>query len=407
MSNQEKAIIAASISGTSPASSYFADICRAQLLNLDHSIHMDWAGVYLAGQNVVGKPQLTPIVIYPERQESKDLPSKLIYQGKYFESDLDISLTKRARQIALPLVDQGEILGVLLVVRDHRQWTDKEFRLMESTAKVLSLSRKLDLNYTSSKTESIYLKIEKEKQQQYIGDLLHQLRNPVTALRTFTRLLLKQINPQGIHKQALQGITRESERIAELLTDLPSNEHSLNTHKKLPLLAQGAQLTLENISLDSVLSPLIDSFSLVAQEKGLDLQFQIKDNSIYIRANSRALIEVISNLIDNAIKYTPSPGRILITTETQDKWIKIMVIDSGHGIPIEEQHRIFERHFRGEKTEQIIPGSGLGLAIAKELLEQMNGKIELLSNHQGTDGGGSTFIIWLLSSPLTGNSSKD
>ena len=374
---------------------------------------MDWAGVYLAGQNAVGKPQLTPIVIYPERQGNKGLSSRLIDQGKYFKSDLDISLTKRARQIALPLVDQGEILGVLLVVRDHRQWTDKEFRLMESTAKVLSLSRKLDLNYTSSKAESIYWKIEKEKQQQYIGDLLHQLRNPVTALRTFTRLLLRQINPQGIHKQALQGIARESERIADLLKDIPSNEHSLDTQEKLPLLAQGAQLALESIPLDSVLSPLIDSFSLVAQEKGLDLQFQIKDNSIHIRANSRALIEVISNLIDNAIKYTPSPGRILITTETQDQWVKILVIDSGHGIPIEEQHRIFERHFRGEKTEQTIPGSGLGLAIAKELLEQMNGKIELVSpstilgNPQGTEGGGSTFIIWLLSSPLIGNSIKD
>jgi signal transduction histidine kinase len=112
----------------------------------------------------------------------------------------------------------------------------------------------------------------------------------------------------------------------------------------------------------------------------------------------------MSNLIDNAIKYTSAPGKIFITTETQENWVRILVTDNGCGVSLVDQPYIFERHFRGEKTQQEIPGSGLGLAIAKELVEQMQGKIELLSpsyvlaDNQGESAGGSTFIVWLLSS---------
>jgi signal transduction histidine kinase len=392
MSSQEK---------ISSGSEDFLALCHAQLHSLDCSINMDWAGVYLAQQDIVGKPQLFPAIIYPERGRGASLPPSSIDQGQYLISSQENYLTRRANQIALPLVNQGEILGVLLVVRDQKNWTERELQQISSTAEVLSLARKLDLNYNRSKAEALYLEIEKANQEKYIADLLHQLKNPVTALRTFTKLLIKKITFQGDYEQALKGVVRESERIVELLQS--SSANSLN-NREVNLLPQASQLKLNNLSLESILIPLIDSFSLVAQEKGLDLSYASTKDLIQVKADSRALTEVMSNLIDNAIKYTSAPGKILITTETQANWVRILVTDNGCGVPLVDQPYIFERHFRGEKTQQEIPGSGLGLAIAKELVEQMQGKIELLSPSHilGGDhregGGGSTFIVWLLSS---------
>lgn len=111
----------------------------------------------------------------------------------------------------------------------------------------------------------------------------------------------------------------------------------------------------------------------------------------------------MNNLIDNALKYTPARGKVEILTcrRSTDKqnWLGIAIKDTGCGISPQDREHIFERHYRGVQAEGDILGSGLGLAIAKELVEQMNGEIELISpNNLAEDEAfvGTTFIIWLL-----------
>ncbi len=120
-----------------------------------------------------------------------------------------------------------------------------------------------------------------------------------------------------------------------------------------------------------------------------------------VRANVKALQEVLSNIIDNALKYTPAGGKILIQVgQEKDNLQGIAISDTGPGIPPEDLEHIGERHYRGVQAQTEIPGSGLGLAIAKQLIEQMQGKIEVFSpainsTIESPKTPGTTFIIWL------------
>jgi signal transduction histidine kinase len=132
--------------------------------------------------------------------------------------------------------------------------------------------------------------------------------------------------------------------------------------------------------------------------------------------NAKALREVLSNLIDNALKYTPAGGQIDIrvgeTRQTpQKERLGIAISDSGPGIPPQDLEHLFERHYRGVQASTAIPGTGLGLAIAKELVEQMQGEIEVFSpaqslwTKQNSESAterdrdnlerGTTFVVWL------------
>ena len=149
------------------------------------------------------------------------------------------------------------------------------------------------------------------------------------------------------------------------------------------------------------------AFQAIAEEKGITYNYYLPDDLPNVTADFKALREVLNNLIDNALKYTPSGGKVEIKIQTnlasENNLLGIVIQDTGYGINLEDQERIFKRHYRGRQAQSNIPGSGLGLAIAKELIEQMQGKIELISpNHlvANPDLPGTTFIVWL---PLASN----
>ena len=142
----------------------------------------------------------------------------------------------------------------------------------------------------------------------------------------------------------------------------------------------------------------------IAKERNISLNSQIPANLPLIKANSQALREVVSNLIDNALKYTPSGGKIKLEAgipryKNDFHWLGIAIKNTGIGIPKQDRERIFERHYRGVQTKGEIEGTGLGLAIAKELIETMAGEIELISFDREDKAAGfeieTTFIIWL------------
>ncbi len=201
------------------------------------------------------------------------------------------------------------------------------------------------------------------------------------------------------------------------------------TNSLLPSNAQA----MESISIATVLEPLLVSALAIAQERNLELQAEIPTELPLVKGNATALREVLSNLIDNALKYTPAGGQINIRVEdkpqtshgemiakassrsaaplTQER-LAIAISDTGPGIPPQDLEHLFERHYRGVQAATGIPGTGLGLAIAKELIEQMQGEIEVFSpaqrvwakqnsesttsNAQDNPAKGTTFVVWLL-----------
>jgi signal transduction histidine kinase len=184
------------------------------------------------------------------------------------------------------------------------------------------------------------------------------------------------------------------------LPPLPFMEASQLAAPVLPLLPDTVG-SAELCSVAEVLEPLLASARAIALERNLSLQADIPPKLPPIRVNAKALREVLSNLIDNALKYTPAGGQIYIQAgRSQGHFQGIAITDNGCGIPPEDLAHIFERHYRGVQRSSKIPGTGLGLAIAKELIEQMQGEIQVFSPAQHpvkvvASRPGTTLIIWL------------
>jgi signal transduction histidine kinase len=191
----------------------------------------------------------------------------------------------------------------------------------------------------------------------------------------------------------------EPEPTAEPLTI----ETTLLPLPPLKALNPSPPLSLEQVDLQALLEPIIICAKAIAQEKQIRLIFQQLTPFLVIRSNRTALGEILTNLINNAIKYTPHQGEVKVILGLRSEalghdLIQIAIQDTGYGIPLEDRDRIFERHYRGIQAEGEIPGSGLGLAIVKELVVQIKGKIEVISpNPYLLDSAypGSCFTLWL------------
>ena len=458
-----------------PASSEFVAVCKSQVAVLTQALGAALSAVYLTEELVEGAgAKLIPVVVYPEatvvwEDEETDLvlpeqigkidtiprllkaaPRPLPQASDYDQSvgstppEWEENFLRRQRQVVLPLMHEGVVMGLLVTGREDRPWNENEKATIERIARTLTIAYIMDQRRSWSEQQLTQQRLLDAQQRDHLDDLLHQFRNPLTALRTFGKLLFKRLRPGDKNHEVASSIVRESDRLQELLQEFdacldmneealaplalkavpvaeasqqPDNNSQIETDTEgLPLLP-GNRLTLESFSVADVLEPLIVSASAIAQERNLELQAEISTDLLLVKGSPKALREVLSNLIDNALKYTPAGGQIDIrvgeTRRTpQGEKIGIAISDTGPGIPPQDLEHLFERHYRGVQASTAIPGSGLGLAIAKELIEQMQGEIEVFSpsqsvgskqnseaaigNVQDNVRRGTTFVVWLL-----------
>lgn len=434
------------------ASLEFVELCRSQVALLTQGLGAALSVVYLTEELVEeGMPQakLIPVVAYPqtavvwegsnartlllEKTSSGDtlrqLPSAaqpntiLADAGtnEYQPDKSDKSLLPIA-QIVLPLMHDGVVMGLLVTGREDRPWNEHERTEIERIAQTIAIACVLDRQKKWFEQQLHQQQHLQAKQRDLLDNLLHQFRNPLTALRTFGKLLLKRLMPGDANRAVADNIVRESDRLQELLQqfeqaiDLTANK--IEPRKLLPEAPLFMEATVQPTTisvpllLDSegsvqlcsvadVLEPLLVSAKAIAEERNLDLQADIPRNLPLVRANTKALTEVLSNVLDNALKYTPDGEKIYVQAGRQQGHFQgIVIADTGPEIPLEDLEHIFERHYRGVQSNSQIAGTGLGLAIAKDLVEQMQGEIQVFSPAQHPDNStdseqGTTFIIWL------------
>ena len=451
-----------------PASSEFVALCQSQVAVLTQGLGAALSAVYLTEELVEGtQAKLIPVVVYPEATvvwEEEDtglvLPEemgkidtiprlskakpRLLPQASGNDQevgstspDWEENLLRRQRQIVLPLMHEGVVMGLLVTGREDRPWNEREKATIERIARTLTIAYIMDRRRAWFEQQLTQQPRLQAQQRDRLDDLLHQFRNPLTAIRTFGKLLLKRLRPGDKNNEVAASIVRESDRLQELLQQfdacLDMNEGDIAplTLAAAPVaeasqeavsnsLLPGIALTLESFSITEVLEPLLVSAKAIAQERHLKLQSQIPTDLPLVQGNAKALREVLSNLIDNALKYTPSGGEIDIQVgekrrTPQGELIAISISDTGPGIPAQDLEHLFERHYRGVQASSAIPGTGLGLAIAKELIEQMHGEIKVFSpaqpgwtkrnsesamdKAQDDSEIGTTFVVWL---PMAG-----
>jgi signal transduction histidine kinase len=324
-------------------------------------------------------------------------------------------------QLVFPLVYQEVMLGVLVTGRESAPWQAEEVAQLENIARTLAIACFLDQQKSWYLSQLRQQQRRREWERDHLDDLFHQLRNPLTALRTFSKLLLKRFWGDDKTQAVIEGIGRESYHLQELLQafeeDLARSDEEITVPiwetETLPenvlapvasFLLPSSTLPLSPVDLTTVLGPILSCEDAIAQEKQIELNTIIADNLSPIFGNAAALREIFSNLIDNAFKYTPSGGKVqvkigLISSTGTHRWQGVEIADTGYGIPQKDQEHIFERHYRGIQAEGDIPGTGLGMAIVKELVEKMRGKIEISSpNYLSLDAQypGTSVIIWFL-----------
>ncbi|MBD2448230.1 sensor histidine kinase [Nostoc sp. FACHB-152] len=435
------------------ASSDFVALCREQIALLAQGLGASLSVVYLTQELVeapTGEAKLIPVVVYPEtaglppgeadtevktrkqlqisnvlllpKQQKKLLTAATestvsSSDAKDFPEDYFLS----GHQIVLPLVHEGVMMGLLVACREDRDWNQQEQTTIEKIVQTLAIACVLDQRRAWLQHQLHQQQILQEQQQDLLDNLLHQFRNPLTALRTFGKLLLKRLRPGDLNRDVGANIVRESDRLQELLQQFEqvidwsqldveplalraSEDFVEATVQKEPkpiLLLPGTGEKETDCSLADLLAPLLITAKAIAQERNLKLKTEIPKNLPLVRVNIKALQEVLSNIIDNALKYTPTGGKILLQVGQQKaNFLGIAISDTGPGIPQEDIKHLGERHYRGVQAQTEIPGSGLGIAIAKQLIEQMHGEIEVLSPAitnaiASPNAPGTTFIIWL------------
>ncbi len=217
------------------------------------------------------------------------------------------------------------------------------------------------------------------KQQRFISDAAHQLRTPLAGLKTQAELALREKQPAKI-THALGQINQASSNLAHLVNQL------LSLTKVEP---DGATfVTFEAVNLGQLAQQVASDWVSAARQKNIDLGFSDHDQTVLILGNTVLLRELMNNLIDNSIRYTPEGGHITVGIKSEDSKSIFYVQDNGIGISAENQTLVFERFYRVLGTQQ--EGCGLGLTIVQEIAERHKATTSIVSEGEGT---GTLFLV--------------
>ncbi len=219
---------------------------------------------------------------------------------------------------------------------------------------------------------------------EFTADASHELRTPISLIRTEAELALRRSRGEAEYREALRHILLEAERTTSLIEELLA----------LARADSGRQaLNIQPIDLRATLKEIASGWRQVANVRGLQFSERILDAELRVLADSAALRRVVDILLDNSFKYTPTPGgTVCLSAEQKDGAAFISVRDNGMGIAESEQSRIFERFYRVDKARsREMGGAGLGLSIAQWIVHQHNGKIIV----ESTLGAGSIFRVQL------------
>jgi signal transduction histidine kinase len=222
-----------------------------------------------------------------------------------------------------------------------------------------------------------------EDRNQFLAIVSHELRTPLTSIISFTELIrgeAGELTPEGV--KFLDIIERNADRLHRLIGDLLMLER---------LEAGSLPLDLAEVSVPDLAAEAVRSASAGAAKQGIAIQIATGSGPV-MQGDPRRLIQVLDNLIANAVKFTPRSGHVRVTATWQDRTWRIDVADSGIGIPSDEVGQLFSRFVRASNARIAgLPGTGLGLSIVKVLVEMHRGRVEVDS----VLGQGSTFSVYL------------
>ena len=221
---------------------------------------------------------------------------------------------------------------------------------------------------------------ERRELQTLVSDISHQVKTPVANLKMVTDTLLAKPVTEQERRDFLQGIRSQTDKLEFLVQSMG----------KASRLETGA-ITLEkkDVPLLDTLAQAMSGIVYGAEQKGISVEVQCPED-LRVSHDSKWTAEALFNLLDNAVKYTPAGGKISVSVERWEMYVKLDVTDTGKGIPESRQAAIFRRFYREEEVHDQ-PGVGIGLYLAREIVTRQGGYIKVASEV----GRGSTFSVFL------------
>jgi len=218
----------------------------------------------------------------------------------------------------------------------------------------------------------------------FVINVSHELRTPLASIQGYTETLMDGALQDPAYNMRFLGIIHHNaERLARITQDLLTLSRVEQKRQKFEF---------EPFSVDGLLKQAIDLMQPMAEKRDIRLECQSAPAESGVWCDSEAVSQILSNLLDNALKYTPPGGSITVGAESRGRFVEFYVRDTGIGIPSEELPRLFERFYRVDKARsRELGGTGLGLSIVKHLVAAHNGATRVESRA----GEGSTFFFTL------------
>jgi PAS domain S-box-containing protein len=249
---------------------------------------------------------------------------------------------------------------------------------------------KLEEAYEKERTLRQELEAEVQRRVEFTRALVHELKTPLTPIMSSSELLVSGIREEpwlSVAKNIQRGAVNLNKRIGELL-DLARGEIGM------------LRLNPRYVDVHLLLRQVGEEMAAVASGNGQFLQTELPESLPLVWADEDRIRQVVQNLVVNATKFTPEDGQIILKARTKDNSLLVEVQDTGHGIPEEEQKRLFQPYHRQLSDREHLSGLGLGLALCKNLVQLHDGRIWVESHA----GKGSTFSFTI---PISPNREQD
>ena len=210
--------------------------------------------------------------------------------------------------------------------------------------------------------------------REFVANVSHELRSPITSIRGFAEGMADGVIPEEEQPKYLRLVANESKRLSGLIDDLLALSR---------LEREDAKPELTDFDVNEMLRRAVIRRMNDLEEKKIDVSCEFEADSCMVRADSDRIEQVVINLLDNAIKFTPEGGKISLESAVKNGIAEITVRDSGCGIAPEDREKIFDRFFTADRAHTAGKGTGLGLSICKRIMEMHGQGIRLLDTEEG------------------------
>ncbi|MEW5758831.1 MAG: two-component system histidine kinase PnpS [Candidatus Omnitrophota bacterium] len=318
-----------------------------------------------------------------------DKDVKLISCNATAEKIFNIEQEKVFGKFFLEAIPNNDILELINDVLEKKQFISKELPLIWPLVKVFHINASPifendDINGCLLVIHDITeLKKLENTRRDFVANVSHELRTPLTSIKGFIETLLEgAIDDKENAKQFLTIIKEQADRFDNLINDLLA---------LAGLESKEIKLNPRPINLKQFSHRILLDFKARLEKKNIQVINELKED-LFVNADKERLEQVLINLIDNAIKFNKESGFIKITGKEIGNKIKIIIEDSGSGIPEKDIPRIFERFYRVDRARsRELGGTGLGLSIVKHIIDLHGGSVGV----ESTEGLGSKFYFYL------------